>query len=135
MQRGYGCVHIDGDISLARQLLKHLEEEGFVKAVMTTVDEFGTTIEAKSKNTRGKDKKGKGKKNVQKTRYAFNKQIKNTKKYKDYFTPEQEVESRMLGLDDYVSIAQGLPYASLTMLFSGSSETRMTTDSLRLFGR
>ena len=68
----------------------------------TTLDEFGMTIETRGNKTKGKDKKIRARKNVQKTRYAFNKQIKSQQKYKDYFTPEQEVESRMLGLDDYV---------------------------------
>ncbi|RXW20515.1 hypothetical protein EST38_g5322 [Candolleomyces aberdarensis] len=91
----------DGDTSLARQLLKQLQEEEFIQLLTTTLDQFGMTIETRGTKAKGKDKKARARKSVQKTRYAFNKQIKSQQKYKDYFTPEQEVESKMLGLDDY----------------------------------
>lgn len=89
----------EGDNSLARQLIKKLEEDDFIHALTTTIDEFGLTVETRLKS-KGKDKKSRSRKNVQKTRFAFNKQIKSQQKYKDYFTPEQKVESRMLGMDD-----------------------------------
>ncbi|KAJ2929981.1 hypothetical protein H1R20_g7105, partial [Candolleomyces eurysporus] len=91
----------DGNTSLARQLLKQLQEEGFIQLLTTTIDQFGMTIETRGTKTKGKDKKTRARKNVQKTRYGFNKNLKSQQKYRDYFTPEQEVESRMLGLDDY----------------------------------
>ncbi|TFK42379.1 HORMA domain-containing protein [Crucibulum laeve] len=86
-----------GDHALARQLLKRLETEEFVAKQTTAVDDLGFT-ETTTKY-KGKDKKKQTRrKNVQKTRYVFNRAIKSTSKYSDYFNPDQDVENRMIGL-------------------------------------
>ena len=77
----------------------------YIHALTTVTDEFGLTTETRetrTKSGKGKDKKNKSRKTAQKTRFAFNKQIKSHQKYKDHFTPDPEVESRMLGLDNLV---------------------------------
>lgn len=115
--------YADNDTSLARGLIKRLEEEGsvpaprlarlavtdrasdYIHALTTVTDEFGLTTETRetrAKSGKGKDKKNKSRKTAQKTRFAFNKQIKSHQKYKDHFTPDPEAESRMLGLDNLV---------------------------------
>lgn len=76
---------------------------GYIHAVTTTVDEFGFASEIRARSHKAKDKKSRSRKNIQKSRFAFNKQIRLQQKYKDHFTPEPEVETRMIGLDDYVS--------------------------------
>ncbi|TFK30204.1 DNA-binding protein [Coprinopsis marcescibilis] len=114
----FGKALDEGDNpNLPRQLILRLEEDGmqpirasflgtelpaeFIQEVSTTIDEFGMTAESRTTNRRKvRDRKAKQRKNVQKSRYAFNKQIRGEQRYKDYFNPDQEVESRLLGLDD-----------------------------------
>lgn len=92
-----------GENSLARQLIKRLESEGFLFQQMTTVDNLGLTTEI---HTRSVKNKGKGKQkqpkqrkpNIQKPRYAFNHSMKAKSTYLDYFNPDQEVENRILGV-------------------------------------
>jgi meiosis-specific protein HOP1 len=70
--------------------------------------------------------KGKGKakakqgnrKNLQKTKYVFNKSSKRTPVYHDYFNPDQVVENRMLGLSDLVCALNFFPFSGFP-LFRG----------------
>jgi meiosis-specific protein len=115
---------------MARQYIQRLEEEGicclsnfipnaycgseFIEQVTTTLDGFGLETETRVSRTRkGKERKMKQRKNVQKIRYAFNKASKRSQKYKDYFDPGQETESRLLGLDDLVSRPWTSPFVTL----------------------
>jgi hypothetical protein len=133
-------------------LIKRLEEEGsvcapclirpavtdrgsdYIYALTTVTDEFGLTTETRetrAKSGKGKDKKNKSRKTAQKTRFAFNKQIKSHQKYKDHFTPDPEIESRMLGLDNLVRrhfhLCYAFPDDSLNR--RASSRLTMTRDS------
>uniref|UniRef100_A0A0W0FFC8 HORMA domain-containing protein n=1 Tax=Moniliophthora roreri TaxID=221103 RepID=A0A0W0FFC8_MONRR len=99
----------------ARQLFKRLETEGqsrsiwlvefaefqagFILEQTTSIDEIGVA----ETRTRGKAKgRGKSKavqrRNVQKSKYIFNRQSVKTQAYKDYFNPDREAESRLLGI-------------------------------------
>ncbi|KAF8743650.1 hypothetical protein AX14_001704 [Amanita brunnescens Koide BX004] len=87
------------DHGLARQLFKRLESEGFISDQCTVVDEFDLT----GRNTRNKTKtnaKAAKKKKVQKPIFAFNRAIKSSQVYLDYFNPDPEVESRLMALAD-----------------------------------
>lgn len=77
---------------------------GFISEQTTTIDDLGFT-ETRTRNVRGmgKGKQPKHRKNVQKQKYAFNRAVASTQMYSDYFNPNSEVESRMLGLSEIVS--------------------------------
>ncbi|KAF9261437.1 DNA-binding protein [Marasmius fiardii PR-910] len=98
-------------VTEARQLFKRLETEGFILEQTTMVNDIGIA------ETRTRDAKNKGKtkqgqrRNVQKPKYAFNRQSVQTQAYKDYFNPNREVESKLLGLAQKLLI----PYHNLTM--------------------
>ncbi|KAJ4478474.1 HORMA-domain-containing protein [Lentinula aciculospora] len=84
----------------ARQLIKRLETEGFIAEETTIADEIGFV------QTRAKTMKGKGKgtkqtrprRGLQKQKFMFNKNSVRSQEYKDYFDPNSEAESRLLGL-------------------------------------
>ncbi|KAJ7161498.1 HORMA domain-containing protein [Mycena crocata] len=90
-----GCDNV-----LARQLFKRLENEGFVVEQSTEIDDIGFA-QTRSKTVRGKSKakskQPKQRKNVQKSKYAFNRASLSSVEYSDYFNPDPEVEKRMLG--------------------------------------
>ncbi|KAF8623560.1 hypothetical protein AX15_006330 [Amanita polypyramis BW_CC] len=90
------------DHGLARQLFKRLESEGFMFDRLTVVDDFGLT-EAQTKNTRNRTKPKKKvtkRKAVQKPTFVFNRTSKVSQAYLDYFNPDPEVESRLMGLSE-----------------------------------
>jgi hypothetical protein len=78
---------------------------GFIAIETKTTDDLGL-FETHSRVVKGKTKaKGKQanhRKNLQKTKYVFNKSSKRTPAYKDYFNPDHTVENRMLGLSNLV---------------------------------
>ncbi|KAJ6490669.1 HORMA domain-containing protein [Mycena vitilis] len=89
-----GCDNV-----LARQLFKRLENEGFIVEQSTEIDDLGfasTTRSSGKSKTKGKQPKQR--KNVQKSKYAFNRESLSTPEYLDYFNPDHSVESRLLGL-------------------------------------
>ncbi|KAJ7461584.1 HORMA domain-containing protein [Mycena latifolia] len=93
-----GCDNV-----LARQLFKRLENEGFIVEQSTEIDDLGF---AQAGSKRGKSKtKGKQprqRKNVQKSKYAFNRASLSTIEYSDYFNPDHRVENRLLDLPQTV---------------------------------
>jgi len=104
---------------LARQLFKRLETEGhrdirFRHVVLTlsssgyiveqfvTLDELGFP-ETRSRNGgKTKGKQTKTRRNVQKSKFKFNRQAVLTAAYMDYFQPDPKVESRILGFSELV---------------------------------
>ncbi|KAI0672868.1 HORMA-domain-containing protein [Trametes maxima] len=95
------------DSSVAGQVFKRLEAEGFVAQETRETDDLGfmettsLTTKRKTKNkTSAKTKTTHRRKNFQKSTYVFVQAIKNEDAYKDYFSPDPEVEKRLLGLSD-----------------------------------
>ncbi|OSD08508.1 DNA-binding protein [Trametes coccinea BRFM310] len=98
---------IDCDSTVAGQVFKRLEAEGFIAQNIRETDESGfleTTTRASKRKARSKattkGKAGQNRKTLQKPVYVFVQAIKNDDVYKDYFNPEPEVEKRLLGLSD-----------------------------------
>ncbi|KAJ7481133.1 HORMA domain-containing protein [Mycena galericulata] len=91
-----GCDNV-----LARQLFKRLENEEFIVEQSLEIDDIGFA-QTRSKTVRGKSKtKGKQpkqRKNVQKSKYAFNRASLTTAEYLDYFNPDPRVENHLLDL-------------------------------------
>ncbi|KAI9065377.1 HORMA-domain-containing protein [Trametes sanguinea] len=98
---------IDCDSTVAGQVFKRLEAEGFIAQEIRETDESGfleTTTRTSKRKARPKaatkGKAGQNRKALQKPVYVFVQAIKNDDIYKDYFNPEPEVEKRLLGLSD-----------------------------------
>lgn len=98
------------DNGLARQLFKRLEVEGEVDSFgehsyYSWISDFIFDQNAVSKKMRaqgkGKGKQAKPRKAAPK--YIFNLESHSKQEYLDYFNPEHEVESRLLGLPQAVS--------------------------------
>jgi hypothetical protein len=77
----------------------------FIVEQSTEIDDLGF-VQRRSKLARGKSKtKGKQpkqRKNVQKSKYTFNRASLSTPEYSDYFNPDHRVESRLLDLPQTV---------------------------------
>ncbi|TDL24968.1 DNA-binding protein [Rickenella mellea] len=85
----------DCPASLAQQLWKRLEMEGFIILEITETDSSGmlvTRTQVKSSHKKAK------RKTKETSRYIFNFPIKKTAVYNDYFDPCSEVEKKLLGL-------------------------------------
>ncbi|KAF9469301.1 HORMA domain-containing protein [Collybia nuda] len=106
-----------GNNTLARQLFKRLETEGFIEEQSTTLDDLGFT-ETHSRSLKAgkktKSKAPKNRKNVQKTKYKFNRSKLSTTEYADYFNTDAEVEGRLLGLKElYARFGKGVGSQSI----------------------
>ncbi|KAI0373008.1 hypothetical protein BV20DRAFT_938979 [Pilatotrama ljubarskyi] len=103
------------DTTVAGQVFKRLEAEGFIAQQNREGDEAGfmeTTSLAtkrKTKKATSKVKASQRRRNMQKPVYVFVQAIKNDEVYKDYFNPDPEVEKRLLGLSDLVGIEESEP--------------------------
>ncbi|KAK7038157.1 HORMA domain-containing protein [Favolaschia claudopus] len=97
-----GCENV-----LARQLFKRLENEGFIVEQMTEIDDLGLTQRVTRGKSKAKGKQPKQRKNVQKTRYTFNRASLSTTEYSDYFDPA--AESRLLDLPQTKSNVKSRP--------------------------
>ncbi|PAV23827.1 meiosis specific hop1 [Pyrrhoderma noxium] len=92
------------EASLAEQLWKRLEREGFILLEITEIDKLGlsetriktTAANGKCNTTASTTKKVKGPRQIRK--YVFAHSILKSARYKNYFTPDSEVEMTMLGL-------------------------------------
>ncbi|KAJ7633058.1 HORMA domain-containing protein [Roridomyces roridus] len=94
--KAVGCDNV-----LARQLFKRLENEGFIVELSTEIDDIGfpqTRGKAVNGKSKTKGKQPKQRKNVQKTKYAFNRASLKTAEYEAYFNPDPSVENRLLDL-------------------------------------
>ncbi|TFK94784.1 HORMA-domain-containing protein [Polyporus arcularius HHB13444] len=96
------------DSTVAGQVFKRLESEGFIAQEVREVDDTGF-IETTSLSTKRRGRGGKAnpktkasqrRKNLQKPKYVFVQAIKNDNAYNDYFNPDPEVEKRLLELSD-----------------------------------
>jgi hypothetical protein len=75
----------------------------FIVEQSTELDDLGFAQNTRSGKGKAKSKgKGKQRKNVQKTKYIFNRSSLSTTEYSDYFNPDHRVESRLLGLPQTV---------------------------------
>ena len=117
-----------GGVALGGEMLKRLEAEGgldtlqiyftlmvllasaFVLEESTVLDDMGLSMtihQKKGKNVKGKgttNKSTKPRKNMQKSRYVFNKEVLSKAQYLDNFKPDdQDVESRLLGISEMAS--------------------------------
>jgi hypothetical protein len=80
---------------------------GFISNQSTVVDDFDLTGTS-ARNTRNKTKaktKVSKKKRVQKPVFVFNHAIKSSRAYLDYFNPDPDVESLLMGLSDLVCLS------------------------------
>lgn len=95
--KSIGCEN-----ALARHLFTRLQNENFLLQHTTCLDDFGMA-ETKLRTVRGGKSKPKAKprKITQKTKYVFNRQIKETAEYTRYFSAEGEAEH--LGLINWQS--------------------------------
>ncbi|TBU35629.1 HORMA-domain-containing protein [Dichomitus squalens] len=96
------------DSTVAGQVFKWLETEGFIAQETREVDDTGL-IETRMVSSKRKGRSGKmgpkprtglRRKNLQKPVYVFVETIKNEDVYQDHFNPDPEVEKRLLGLSD-----------------------------------
>ncbi|KAI0707776.1 HORMA-domain-containing protein [Earliella scabrosa] len=96
------------DTTVAGQVFKRLEAEGFIAQETREVDDTGF-METASVATKRKGRGGKAnpktrasqrRKNLQKPVYVFVQAIKTENAYQDYFNPDPDVEKRLLGLSD-----------------------------------
>ncbi|KAJ6531600.1 HORMA domain-containing protein [Mycena vulgaris] len=93
-----GCDNV-----LARQLFKRLENEGFIVEQSMEIDDLGfAQAGSKRGKSKTKGKQTKQRKNVQKSKYAFNRASLSTVEYSDYFNPDPRVENRLLDLPQTV---------------------------------
>ncbi|KAF9027024.1 hypothetical protein BDZ89DRAFT_1134452 [Hymenopellis radicata] len=91
-----------------KQLFKRLELENFIVEQELVVDDIGfaeTRARGKGK-VKGKGKQTKARRNMQKSRYVFNYQMKQSKEYADYFNPSQDAESCLLGLNQHNPVSR-----------------------------
>jgi len=116
-----------GDVVLAGQMLKRLEDEGkiiklilisaaiyrkieFVLQESKALDDMGLLVTTRSKKTKTKGKEvnkyPKTRKNMQKIRYVFNHEIETKSQYLENFQPnDQVVEARLLGLSEMARVS------------------------------
>jgi hypothetical protein len=114
------------EVAVAGQLFKRLETEGgrfiqpklpptlflidyflgFIAVETIVTDEHGLlSTRTRPIKNRGKAKgKAKTRKELQKAKYYFVKSSKTTTAYLDYFNPDADVEKRMMGLSEAVSV-------------------------------
>ncbi|KAF9564361.1 DNA-binding protein [Agrocybe pediades] len=102
-----------GDVILSAQMIRRLEEEEFILIESTSLDDMGFTVTSHSKKGRNKGKgttkNAKQRKNMQKTRYIFNREMVSKTQYLDYFKPhDEEVEKRMLGVQEITELNKTL---------------------------
>ncbi|KAG1741980.1 HORMA domain-containing protein [Suillus lakei] len=98
--------HTGCDMTLVGQLLTRLEEEGFIAVESIVSDELGIGV-TRSHAKKGKKvvkTKTKKQKELQKTKYVFLSKAKRSKAYADYFNPLPEVENRLMGLSDTITL-------------------------------
>ncbi|GLB34722.1 putative HORMA domain containing protein [Lyophyllum shimeji] len=99
--KAYGGRH-----DLARQMFKRLESEGFIVEQSTALDDLGF-LQTRARSLKGgrktKGKQPKNRKNVQKAKYRFNRDVVRTSQYADYFNPDPNVESRILKITELTS--------------------------------
>ncbi|KAJ7024255.1 HORMA domain-containing protein [Mycena alexandri] len=88
-----GCDNV-----LARQLFKRLENEEFIMEQLTEIDDLGFQQKMTRGKSKAKGKQPKQRKNVQKSKYVFNRASLSTIEYSNYFDPDHAVESRLLDL-------------------------------------
>ncbi|KAF8891245.1 HORMA domain-containing protein [Infundibulicybe gibba] len=103
-----------GDSGLARHLFKRLELEGsgFIVEHATILDDsglIGVHPRSAKEKRKSKVKQQKARKNVQKPHYNFNRLSRETAKYAEYFNPDYEVESRLLGVSTLVTVKANHP--------------------------
>ncbi|KAF7337922.1 HORMA domain-containing protein [Mycena venus] len=123
-----GCNNV-----LARQLFKRLENEGFIVEQSTEIDDLGFA-QTRSKSAKGKSKtKGKQpkqRKNVQKSKYTFNRASLSTTEYSDYFNPDHRVESRLLDLPQTKANVKSRPAAPAPAADASHATSTMGPPSL-----
>ncbi|KAJ7735275.1 HORMA domain-containing protein [Mycena maculata] len=101
-----GCDNV-----LARQLFKRLESEGFIVEQSTEIDEIGFAQTRSKSKSKTKGKQPKQRKNVQKSKYAFNRASLSSSEYLDYFNPDPRVENRLLDLPQTKANVKSRPNA------------------------
>jgi meiosis-specific protein len=75
--------------------------QGFISEQSITIDDLGFPETRSHKGNKSKGK-GKNRKNVQQTKYRFNRVALTSAEYSNYFNPDPEVEGRILGLPELV---------------------------------
>ncbi|TFL07282.1 HORMA domain-containing protein [Pterulicium gracile] len=82
---------------MGKSLIDRLEEEGFIASQVTTVNDIGViSVTQKNKGKRGKKKTTqRGQANMQRIPYIFIQKSLQSKAYESYFTPTDDVESRL----------------------------------------
>ncbi|KXN92254.1 Meiosis-specific protein HOP1 [Leucoagaricus sp. SymC.cos] len=90
------------DFLQSRQILKRLEEEGFIQEHVEEVDELGLVKSRPKKKGAVKQTKQR-RQNMQKSQYRFRKTILNSPDYSKYFDPCIQTENRLLGIGEMVA--------------------------------
>ncbi|KAJ7154281.1 HORMA domain-containing protein [Mycena filopes] len=102
-----GCDNV-----LARQLFKRLENEEFIMEQLTEIDDLGFAQRMTRGKSKAKGKQPKQRKNVQKSKYVFNRASLSTVEYSNYFNPDHAVESRLLDLPQTKANVKSRPNAA-----------------------
>ncbi|KAJ7766735.1 HORMA domain-containing protein [Mycena metata] len=102
-----GCDNV-----LARQLFKRLENEEFIMEQSTEIDDLGFAQKMTRGKSKAKGKQPKQRKNVQKSKYVFNRASLSTIEYSNYFNPDPAVESRLLDLPQTKANVKSRPNAA-----------------------
>ncbi|KAF8077718.1 HORMA domain-containing protein [Lyophyllum atratum] len=109
-----------GRLDLARQLFKRLEIEGFIIEQSTTLDDLDDLgfPQTRTRSLKGgrktKGKQPKNRKNMQKPKYRFNREVLRSVQYSDYFNPDPNVEGRILKITELTSHLKSRPKAPNT---------------------
>ncbi|KAG5638989.1 hypothetical protein H0H81_008210 [Sphagnurus paluster] len=94
-----------------RQLFKRLETEGFIVGQSTALDDLGfPTVHDKTKKSKAQQPKNR--KNVQRTKFMFNRAVLQTTQYQDYFDPDPQVEARIIGISELTAHLKSHHHAS-----------------------
>ncbi|KAG7092942.1 hypothetical protein E1B28_009244 [Marasmius oreades] len=129
--------HMGCNNTEARQLFKRLETEGFIFEQSTMVNDIGL-VETRTRvpKNKGKAKQGQ-RRTVLKAKYAFNRQSVKTQAYKDYFNPDREVESRLLGVSKMKIAIKSrniqIPKRAPAQLLPQDDSQTQTQDETQLF--
>jgi meiosis-specific protein HOP1 len=96
---------------LGTNLLRRLQEEGFISSPTTPADGATTCIKGGQKNKISQRTRAEGRGNAQKTIYSFNRSAVQKQAYLDYFTPTESMESRLLGLAGMTKVCPSFYYS------------------------
>ncbi|KAL0563844.1 hypothetical protein V5O48_018218 [Marasmius crinis-equi] len=107
---------------------------GFIVEQSTTINDIGLVETRARARNKGKSKQVQ-RRNVQKPKYVFDRLSVKTQAYQDYFNPDREVESRLLGIPQTKASIKSrkLPMLVPQYVLGAPQDETQTQDSTQLF--